>query len=79
MTISINNITMLSSVEKTILERQSSFSSSEETITDKTLKDSVKFDVFLDSNNNCLIQDNIKDMYVSNLQSKVFVKVLSFK
>ncbi|HEX6294822.1 MAG TPA: hypothetical protein VFZ46_06665 [Nitrososphaeraceae archaeon] len=45
-TIFINNISMSPSVEKTILERQSS--SGEATI-DKTLKDSVKFNVFVDS------------------------------
>lgn len=46
-TISINNIVMLPSVEKTILERQSS----EQITNDKTLKDSVKFNVFVDSDN----------------------------
>lgn len=44
-TIAVENITMLTSVEKTILERQSS---SGEATTDKTLKDSVKFNVFVD-------------------------------
>ncbi len=45
-TIAIDNIRMLPSVEKTILERQSS-----EDTADTTLKDSVKFNVFVDNDN----------------------------
>lgn len=46
-TIAIDNISMIPSVEKTILERQSS----EQITNDKTLKDSVKFNVFVGSDN----------------------------
>ena len=49
-TISINNIVMLPSVEKTILERQSS-SSEQGTTADKKLTDSVKFTAFVDTDN----------------------------
>lgn len=50
-TISINNIVMLPSVEKTILERQSSSSSEQATSTNNKLTDSVKFTAFVDSDN----------------------------
>jgi hypothetical protein len=46
-TIAVDNITLLPEVEEKILERQPS--SSGERTTDKTLKDSVKFNVFVDS------------------------------
>ena len=50
-TISINNIVMLPSVEKTILERQSSSFSEQATSNNKKLTDSVKFTAFVDSDN----------------------------
>ena len=48
-TIAIDNITLLPAVEERIIERQQSFSSNEPT--DKTVKDSVKFNLFVDRDN----------------------------
>ena len=50
-TISINNIIMLPSVEKTILERHSSSFSEQATSNNKKLTDSVKFTAFVDTDN----------------------------